>query len=282
MNHWVIEFQKKLDGIYDSREAKNIAHWALQHVCDCTTTDILLGRCDHLNEEQIREIENILERLCQGEPIQHIFGEGEFHGYSFKVNGDVLIPRPETAELVDLIADDYQGKEASFLDIGTGSGCIAITLKRTIERLTAHAMDISPQALNVAKENAERLNAEVDFILDDILHPETSLKELDFIVSNPPYITEEEKAEMSANVLNHEPHLALFVNHENPLLFYEAIADFSLNRLKEEGALYFEINEHFGKETSEMLSRKGFDEIIIRKDLQGKERMIRCKKRRKR
>lgn len=280
MNPWVVTFQKRLDSLYDNREAKNIAYWVLQEVCECNLTEILLGKCDQLNEEQSSQIEDILNRLSLGEPIQHILGTEVFHGLTFQVNGNVLIPRPETEELVEWISADFQRRTASFLDIGTGSGCIAITLKETNKLLEAHAMDISKEALAVAKGNARNTGAEVDFIEDDILHPQTDIKDLDFIVSNPPYITEAEKTEMRQNVLAYEPHLALFVEDNNPLLFYEAIADFGLSRLKEEGLLYFEINEHFGKEICEMLQKRGYKEIVLKQDMQGKDRMIRCRKKR--
>lgn len=280
MNHWVNQYQKGLEGLYDAREAKNIAYWALQHICDCGMTEILMGKCDQLSERENLRMEEVLTRLSKGEPLQHIFGESEFHGLTFHVNGDVLIPRPETAELVDWIHSDYKGQKASFIDIGTGSGCIAITLKHLNEGLTAHAMDVSTQALKVAQSNAERIHTEIDFVEDDILKPKAFMEKLDFIVSNPPYITEEEKQEMRRNVLDYEPHLALFVENPNPLLFYEAIADYGTNHLKEGGNLYFEINEHFGKKMCDMLARRGYEEIEVRRDMQGKERMIKCSRKR--
>lgn len=281
MNPWVTEFQKRLKDLYDSREAKNIAQWVLQRVCDCSSTEFLLGKCDQLDEERRQQVETILNRLSTGEPIQHIFGEGEFCGLSFFVNKDVLIPRPETAELVEWILEEHHGSNASFLDIGTGSGCIAISLKHANQSFNAHAMDISEKALDVAKRNAAEHHTDVTFLLDNILNPQTKMTDLDFIVSNPPYITEIEKEEMSPNVLDFEPHLALFVGNDNALLFYEAIAEFGISALKEGGNLYFEINEHYGKESCEMLEKMGYEEVVLKKDMQGKERMIKCSKRRK-
>lgn len=280
MNPWVIKFQQELAHLYEAREAKNIAYWALQTICQCETTDILLGRCDHLNESQEERMTDFLRRLSQGEPLQYILGETSFFGLSFLVNKNVLIPRPETEELVSWIGEDYQGKSVRFIDIGTGSGCIAITMKHLHPQMSALAMDISEEALSVAQENANRLSAEVTFLHDNILAPKSECGALDFIVSNPPYITHKEKPQMRKNVLDHEPHLALFVADDKPLLFYEAIADFGQKQLKNGGGLYFEINEQFGKETKEMLERKGYEEVTIRKDMQGKERMVRCRKKR--
>lgn len=279
INDWLNRFQDSLSELYPAREAKNIAYIVLQKVCDCGMTDLLVGRHDTLTEEQQLRTENILDRLSEGEPLQYIFGEGEFHGLTFEVNHNVLIPRPETAELVDWISDDFLDKGGSFLDVGTGSGCIAITLKYLNEKFSAHATDVSPLALDTARRNATSLNTEVDFLLDDIRHPQVHFERLDFIVSNPPYITEKEKEEMRGNVLDHEPHLALFVEDKDPLLFYKAIAEYGLQCLKNGGYLYFEINEHLGKETAQMLSDKGYKDVIIKEDLEGKERMIRCKKR---
>lgn len=278
-NVWTSRFEEELEGIYPGREAKNIAYLALQRFCGCSMTDLLMGKHDLLDEEQERMMRETLARLANGEPFQYIIGEGDFHGLSFVVDKNVLIPRPETAELVDWIADDIGDKKASFLDVGTGSGCIAITLKHLNSSFEANAMEVSPLALEVAKKNAQNLCADVNFILDDILHPQAELEPLDFIVSNPPYITEEEKEGMRRNVLDHEPHLALFVGNDDALLFYKAIADFGTKNLKHGGYLYFEINEHFGKEMSRMLEEKGYKDIVVKEDMEGKERMVRCRKR---
>lgn len=278
-NPWIARFEEGLKELYPCREAKNIAYLALQHFCGCSMTDLLMGKHDHLDEDQERIMRETLTRLSAGEPFQYIIGEGDFHGLSFEVDKNVLIPRPETAELVDWISDDYCDKKASFLDVGTGSGCIAITLKYLNPVLDANAMDVSAPALEVAKRNAQSLSAEVKFIKDDILRPQTKFEPLDFIVSNPPYITEEEKESMRPNVLEHEPHLALFVGNDDALLFYKAIADFALKNLKNGGFLYFEINERFGKEMTLMLEEKGYKEIVIKDDMEGKERMVRCRKR---
>ncbi|MBR5696676.1 MAG: peptide chain release factor N(5)-glutamine methyltransferase [Paludibacteraceae bacterium] len=278
-NAWITRIVESLDGLYPTREAKNIAYFALQRICGCSMTDLLMGKHDYLSEEQELQMEDILNRLKKKEPIQYILGEGEFHGLTFEVNSNVLIPRPETAELVDWICDDFFDKGGSFLDIGTGSGCIAITLKYLNAQFDANATDISPLALNTAMRNAKRLCADVSFIIDDILHPQTEFDPLDFIVSNPPYITEAEKSSMRENVLGYEPHSALFVEGDDPLLFYRAIADYGLTHLKNNGSLYFEINEQFGKEIQQMLEDYGYKEIVVREDMEGKDRMVRCKKR---
>lgn len=277
-NAWINRIVEVLTEEYPEREAKNIAYITLQHVCGCSMVDLLMGKHDYLTEEQESQMEGILKRLSEREPIQYILGEGEFHGLTFEVNQHVLIPRPETAELVNWICDDFGDKNASFLDVGTGSGCIAITLKYLNAQFDANATDISPLALNTAMRNAKRLCTDVSFIIDDILHPQTEFEPLDFIVSNPPYITKEEKAQMRTNVLDYEPHSALFVEGEDPLLFYRAIADYGLTHLKNNGFLYFEINEQFGKEIRQMLEDHGYKEVVIKEDMEGKERMVRCKK----
>ena len=189
----------------------------------------------------------------------------------------VLIPRPETEELIEWILDTVKNQPASsILDIGTGSGCIAITLKKNLEQVDVSALDVSAEVLKIAKENAAVNSAALNFIHSDILTYSSPLK-YDLIVSNPPYITQNEKEEMHQNVLAYEPHLALFVSNENPLVFYKSIADFALLNLKPKGKLFFEINEYLGKKTVEILSAKGFTDIVLKVDMQGKDRMISCR-----
>lgn len=227
---------------------------------------------------QLSRLEETLKRLKQQEPIQHITGKTEFFGLQFFVNQDTLIPRPETEELVELILDGNKESGYSVLDIGTGSGCIAIALARYLKESEVEAWDFSERALTVAKENAKLNKVDVNFSQIDVLSDYPTDKRYHIIVSNPPYITESEKEEMEDNVLQYEPHSALFVPDNQPLLFYERIADIALQLLNNEGKLYFEINRAKGKETTEMLAAKGFSNIELLKDMSGNDRMISAKR----
>lgn len=210
-------------------------------------------------------------------PIQQILGKADFYGLKFYVNEHVLIPRPETEELVDLIIKENKDFNPAILDIGTGSGCIPISLRKNIPNAMVSSIDVSEKALEVAKKNAEWNQVEINFILDDILNPskEIAPNSFDIIVSNPPYIRISEKEEMSNNVLKYEPHLALFVYNDDPLLFYKKIADVALKGLKPQGKIYFEINENFGAECKQMLENKGFKNVVLVKDLSNKNRILR-------
>jgi release factor glutamine methyltransferase len=228
---------------------------------------------------------SILKRLKAFEPFQYITGEAYFMGYTFKVNKNVLIPRPETEELVEWILEEtnvFKNKinnSFNILDIATGSGCIAISLKKKLPSAEITAIDISKDAIKVAKQNAELNNVKINFIESDIL--KTGFDKIkipfDLIVSNPPYISSHEKMHMHRNVTDYEPHIALFVEGKNPLLFYERIADIaSGNSLKAGGFLYFEMNESFSAEISEMIISKGFSNVVVKKDMSGKNRLIRA------
>jgi len=209
-------------------------------------------------------------------PIQYILGETEFYGLPFRVNDSVLIPRPETEELVDWIRSENNRNEAlNILDIGTGSGCIAIALKHEFPNAAVEAFDISDKALETARSNAGLNKLDVEFSKVDILNVADQSKKWDIIASNPPYIPELEKSEIEANVLEHEPHLALFVPDNDPLLFYRHIALFAKKQLNPNGKLYFEIHRDYGKECMELLASLGFSEIELRKDISGNNRMIR-------
>jgi len=214
------------------------------------------------------------------EPIQYILEECEFYGLPFYVNSSVLIPRPETEELVEWIISDHSNRNGNLLDIGSGSGCIAVSIANFLKSFSVSAVDVSGSALAVARRNAERNNCQVQFMQADILKPENNCFDgaFDVIVSNPPYVREKEKQQMSQNVLGYEPHLALFVPDEDPLLFYKAIALFGKRRLKTEGKLYLEINEGLGKESVTLLACLGYRDIILRKDIFGRDRMIRAMK----
>jgi release factor glutamine methyltransferase len=231
-----------------------------------------------LNESQYKIYENHLKNLKQGIPIQYVLGNADFYRLKFKVSGDVLIPRPETEELVHLIIADFKNKtDITIIDIGTGSGCIPIALKKNLPQARVSAIDISTKALEIAKENAVLNRLEVAFFCDDALNLTTSnYSKFDVIVSNPPYIAAIEKEEIENQVLKYEPHLALFVEDENALIFYDKITDFALTNLKPEGVLYFEINQSLGSETKKLIQFKGFKAEII-KDLNDNDRIIRAR-----
>lgn len=273
------EFYKKLASIYTSEEAKTLYYIILQHMLDAPLSLALVKEMEGLSAQHEKRFEEITKRLMTHEPIQYILGECEFRSEPWIVTPDVLIPRPETSELIDWICDDWAEKKGEAIDIGTGSGCIAISLKNSLPLINMHATDISDKALTIAKKNAERKNATISFVHDNILESHlTPQKEFDFIVSNPPYIMNKEKSDMEATVLNFEPHTALFVSDEDPLIFYREIAKFGKKYLKKGGYLYFEINALLGKECIKMLEEIGYSDILLKKDEYQKERMIRCKK----
>ena len=272
-------YQFGLKALYDGEEAKALFSLAAEHVLTLSPTRLRMERDTDITLSNEQQLLNILHDLQQGKPIQQVLGEAHFYGLVFKVNEHVLIPRPETEELVDWIIADNNSQFAvsniKILDVGTGSGCIPVTLKKHLPQAEVSTMDVSDEAIAIAKQNAAKIGVEVSFIAADILTFSSELK-YDVIVSNPPYIRDLEKAEMHENVLAYESHLALFVNDEDPLIFYKAIASFAQTNLNPDGKLYFEINEYLGKETVDMLADKGFKYIELRKDMQGKDRMIRC------
>ncbi len=272
--------------LYPPREARNIAEWVI-----CESEGIsrsqLLAYADE--ESQIENLDTIITELATGRPVQYVLGKGEFYGEEFEVGEGVLIPRPETEELVEWICKDVAdmrkiglagNSEIRILDLCTGSGCIAIALSRNIPNSKVTALDISPEALHYARRNAGRLAPEVQIIEGDVLAGAEKWVdgEFDIIVSNPPYIPASDIATMHTNVLDHEPHCALFVADERPLIFYEAIAESSLTLLRSGGRLYFEIYEKLGDELCSMLQSKGFTDITLRCDLNDKPRMICCRK----
>lgn len=284
-------YQDKLSVLYDEDEIQSLFLIAIEEVLGYTKTTYILNKQELVPDTALLRLNNILLGLTKGTPIQYIIGHTEFYGLKFKVNPSVLIPRPETEELVEWILSVCSSRFAignaslnsppivNLIDIGTGSGCIAIALKKHLPKAYVSAVDISSAALATAKENAILNDVGVTFIEDDILnYTETYLPNFDIIVSNPPYIKEDEKPEMHENVLANEPHTALFVSNEKPLIFYEAIADFALKHLKKDGLLFFEINANLGKETIQMLGNKGFTDIRLRLDMQGKERMVSAQK----
>lgn len=267
-------FKEELKDVYEEEEVKSIFFISVEHLLQLRRSQLMLNWEKEPEGETLTLFLTILEGLKTHKPIQYLLGEAFFYGSVFKVNEAVLIPRPETEELVDWILEE-KTPAPSVIDFGTGTGCIAISLKKHLKDASVTAVDISEEALRIASENAGINQAEVSFVHADILTFQSDTK-FDIIVSNPPYITEKEREEMQQNVLAHEPHLALFVTNERPLLFYEAVADFALGNLKENGSLFFEINEYLAKETIQMLKDKSFVFIELRKDMQGKDRMVRA------
>jgi release factor glutamine methyltransferase len=273
--------------LYNEEEAKALALYALQHVCDISKAQLLLNKQNKLSLQDEASLEIILFELKSGRPIQYVIGETEFYGLRFKVNPSVLIPRPETEELVDWILKEIKERvweksgeqnALKILDIGTGSGCIPIALKKHLVQAEISAIDISASALETAMHNSVINQTEVQFLQADILSSTINyqLPTFNIIVSNPPYVTEKEQEQMHSNVMEYEPHTALFVPDNDPLLFYNRIGDFAKNYLEPEGLLFFEINEHNGLDTVALLKDKGFNQVELRQDLMGKNRMIKA------
>ena len=270
-------FQSELQGLYPETEIRSFSYLIIEKVTGFSRTEIFVNKYTLFSVEQQHVIESIIEKLKKYIPIQYILGETEFFGLTFYVDESVLIPRPETEELVDWIRiENNRGGGLHILDIGTGSGCIAIALKHEFPDSVMDAFDISGNALNTAKRNAVLNKLEVNFELVDILNAPDFPNNWDVIVSNPPYITEQEKDDMLPNVLNHEPHLALFVPDNDPLLFYRKIALFARQHLQHNGKLYFEINRESGKECMDLLTGLGFNDIELKKDISGNDRMVRA------
>lgn len=281
MTETVAYIQDTLKDYYPLSEIKAFTRLIMERVCDIQPHQFLLCKDKELSEKEKSEIHNIVERLTKYEPIQYIFGKTDFYGFEFEVNPSVLIPRPETEELVELIVRDYpQKKELDILDIGTGSGCIAITLKKLLNKSQVYALDISEEALKTAKRNAVRNRAVITFFQKDILTPSKTAdsieEEFDIIVSNPPYVMEKEKAAMDPNVLDYEPSLALFVPNDNPLLYYHRITMFAEQKLKKKGYIYFEINSLLGEQTVNMLRLMEFKNVELIQDLSGKDRFVKA------
>ncbi len=268
---------QRLVPVYGKGEAQAIARLIYEVRYGLTLSDLLMGRDSSVPQD---ELEQIAIRLERQEPVQYILGQTDFCGRTFMVNKHVLIPRPETEELCQWILTT---DAAHILDIGTGSGCIAITLAAEMPEAEVTAWDISEEALKVAEENAKRTNVHVKFEQVDTLHLTSDICHqtsdvFDLIVSNPPYICNKERETMEANVLEHEPHTALFVPNDDPLLFYRAIAQYGQTALKEGGWLYFEINPLYAESLQDMLSKMSYHDITLNNDQYGKQRMIRAKR----
>lgn len=265
-----------LQPLYPKSEINSFYFILLQHYGNYTTAEVLANVDTLLTDNITKPIQQAITELQTAKPIQYILGETEFFSNRFFVDENVLIPRPETEELVDWVLQTYPDKTLPLhiLDIGTGSGCIAVSLAKALPEAQVTAIDISPKAIAVAQRNAKRNGTKIEFLQCDILQTKTLPQKYDVIISNPPYVRELEKSEMHNNVLSYEPHLALFVPNEHPLLFYEQIATLAQQYLTPKGTLFFEINQYLATEMQEMLTKKNFTQITIRQDLSGNDRML--------
>jgi len=274
-------FHKELDATYGKNEVDSFFYLLIAHYFKLPKYITALEPEHNLSKDGEIKMFAALSELNNERPIQYILGETEFCGLPFKVNANVLIPRPETEELVQWVVDEHRDKNSYVLDIGTGSGCIAISIAKQLTNSKVCALDVSKSALDLAQQNAIFNNAIIEFVHADILNSQFIDSELkqtkfDIIVSNPPYVRELEKTKMKPNVLDNEPHLALFVADETPLLFYKKIMLLAKTVLNKPGNLYFEINENYGEEICNLLKRENFQNIELRKDIYGKDRMVKA------
>ena len=271
-------FKIALSGLYPSEEIQSFFNILSEKYLNLSRIEIALNPERVISEEVSEKYQKALLRLKNYEPVQYIIGETEFYGLPFKVNKHTLIPRPETEELVEwiIVTSEFRIQDSGLLDIGTGSGCIAISLAKNLPDSKISALDISDGALKIARKNAEMNKVEVDFFQTDILNTKTLPKKYDVIVSNPPYVRELEKKQMQQNVLNYEPDSALYVKNDDPLLFYRVISQLAKKHLQPNGKLFFEINEYLADELTELLKSEDFKNIEVKKDIFGKNRMIKC------
>jgi release factor glutamine methyltransferase len=275
---------KELKNVYESDELRNIIELVIEHITNMSRAEQVKNKVPYLTCTQLEDLDAITERLKKNEPVQYVLGEAWFAGMKFKVNKNVLIPRPETEELVDWIVkesqksnpESFRDKSQNIIDIGTGSGCIPITLKHQLPEANVSAIDVCSEALFNATENAIKLNTEVDFTLLDFLDEEkwNELHQYDIIVSNPPYVKQSEINTIHERVKEFEPHLALFVPDNDPILFYKKLSDFSMKHLNAGGKLFVEINEALGEAVSNLFRSAGFLNVDLKKDMQGKDRMV--------
>lgn len=286
----------QLTPVYEDREAANIADWVMEHLTGLKKIDRIIHKATPLSATQVSQLTSYTASLLAHKPVQYVLNEAWFYGLHLYVDEQVLIPRPETEELVEWVVEEVRSqypvsRSSSYvavpvapgpriLDIGTGSGCIPIALKHELPAAAVYACDVSAGALQVAQKNAQALGTAVQFFHVDMLQPAhwPSLPEVDVIVSNPPYIPVKDKATMRENVLQHEPHLALFVEDDDPLLFYRTIARFASRHLRPGGKIYVEIHEDLGAATTALFAASGFTDIVLKKDLQGRDRMVRAVK----
>jgi release factor glutamine methyltransferase len=270
--------KKELKLFYGTEEIQQLIFIIFEHLADLSKTDVLTRSNKLIPASRVDQLNCMIYLLKKHMPIEYIVGKTYFYHLNLKITSDVLIPRPETEELVDWIIKTNTFKSPKILDIGTGSGCIAVSLAKNITDSSVDGIDISANAINIAKINANTNNTKVNFYKDDILLLKTVAKNrtYDIIVSNPPYILNREKELMKKNVLDYEPHIALFVPDDNPLIFYEAIINFSIKNLNSKGCIFFEINESLSVEVTSLLNKKGFLNVTIRKDINEKFRFIKA------
>lgn len=270
-------YKQKLLDLYSENEADSLLFMLFSDFVNLSKSDVVLNPGKIVSEQELLKIEFAVKDLLNNKPIQYILGKAEFYDMTFEVSPDVLIPRPETEELVDLILkENTVSSEIAILDVGTGSGCIAISLKKHLQNSAVTAIDISPGALDVAGKNAQLNNVIINFRQIDFLdnNQRKKLPEFDIIVSNPPYVRRSEKKQMKRNVLDYEPDAALFVDDEDPLRFYVAIAEFAKEHLKMNGKIYCEINQYLGDKTTKAFTDRGFEKVNIIEDINGNERFL--------
>jgi len=266
-------FDDELNSFYSSDEIRFYFYWCCEHFLNLPKTEVINDLDFRMSESMMLKFNFAVKDLKKQKPIHYILETCDFFGLQLRITPDVLIPRPETEELVQKIILQNKNFTGKILDICTGSGCIALALKKHLPNADIQGLDISEKAIAIAKENAEKNQLDVDFLVADICSYETS-QQFDLIVSNPPYVRNSEKSQMQANVLNYEPHQALFVDDENPLVFYKAIVDFAKQHLNSNGKLHFEINENFGNKIAEMMKNRGFSDVTIEKDFREKNRFV--------
>ena len=286
------DFAAQLKAVYDERESANIADWVFESIANNTRLNRVGDKQKQFNTATADQLNTVLQRLLAHEPVQYILGEAWFYKMKFFVNEHVLIPRPETEELVEWVVEEIRNKKLeirnkevsqlitnshAILDIGTGSGCIAVALKKELHDAEVFAIDVSEDALQVAKQNAHNQNVKISFFRFDFLNEDgwSSLPTFDVIVSNPPYIPEDEKKKLAKNVVDNEPHLALFVPNDDPFIFYRKIALFAITHLKENGKIFVEVHEDYAAEVQQIFTEKNF-KMEIKKDMYGRERMIKA------
>jgi len=276
--HIAAKIRRQLTGLYLDTEIESFVRILFQHFLGMTSAQIHLSHDNEPSDKIVKQIMKSVDELKKYRPIQYILGETEFFGLRFELTSDVLIPRPETEELVDWIAREYDRNAVlSMVDVGTGSGCIAVSLAAYFPNADVWAVDVSEAALDVAKRNALKNKVKINFLADDVLKDGTMGFEsasLDVLASNPPYVAPSEKALMLPNVLKYEPHCALFTPENDPLIFYRRIAALGTKCLKDRGKVFFEINEAFSAEVAEILQKNNYSDIILRKDVNGKWRMV--------
>lgn len=268
------KFHQDLDVVYDEVEKQNVFHLLAEDIIGMSRLEIAMNPQVEISSAQLKQFEEAMERLKSHEPIQYVLGKTEFFGLNFKVNKHVLIPRPETEGLIRWILEEEQPRKT--IDLCTGSGCIAISLKSVWKDTSIDALDVSVEALKVAKSNATINSVDINFIETNLLEAQELPSTYDIIVSNPPYVRELEKSQMRDNVLSHEPHLALFVKDDEPLVFYEKIAMLAKSHLNKKGSVFLEINEYLGEETKSLFLDLGFKHVEVRRDIFGRLRMLKA------